>query len=170
MSSVCVDNVFGKKILQWNEEVKTTIQMENVNIGDKGKTVRVQYVELVDAVSVRYNSAIQLQQQLNTIPSIVKEIDSLQQTVQDICTKIDRLNDFYCSVLTNDHKERMMHETKQQKLFLEQEQHKCQQEVDEETQKAAEYHNILKIREIAKRKQQTKSSKAYFISYDVMGN
>eukprot|EP00483_Globobulimina_turgida_P007806 UN07821 len=158
MATVCLDSVFGKKILQWNKEIKILIQMENVNIGKKGEQIRESYLDLVDAVSFRYNTAIQIQQELNNIPSIANELDVIQENIQDICNKIDKLNEYYNNVLTEQQNGRIMHEKNQQNHYLNVEQQKYKKKLNKEIQSLKEFHNILKIKELAKRKKE-KSSK-----------
>eukprot|EP01084_Bolivina_argentea_P022059 40965_1 len=158
MATVCLDSVFGKKILQWNKEIKNSIQMENVNIAKKGEKIRKSYLDLVDAVSLRYNVTLQLQQELNRLPSISKEIELMQENINGFCNKMDKLNEFYNNVLTEQHNARIMHEKNEQKKYLNIEEQKCKKKLNEEIQSLKEMHNILKIQELGKRKQEKSSN------------
>jgi len=157
MTAICADSVFGKKILQWNKEVHRSIQLENAKIGKKGEQLRVSYVDLVDHVSLRYNSLLQLQQQLNSISMTAKEIDAMQENIKEITGKLDKLDEFYNAVLTEQHNARMEFERNRQHNYLAQEEKKCKQQLQQETEKCNEYHNILKLKELTKRKRQSSS-------------
>ena len=108
-------------------------------------------MDLVDEVSFRYNTTLKLEQQLNNISLITQELDLMQESVKGVCNKIDKLNEFYNNVVTEQHNARMMHEKNEQNKFLNEEKQKCKKELKDETEKCKEYHNILKIQEVAKR-------------------
>lgn len=143
-----------------NKEVKNSVQFENVKIGKKGEQLRESYLELVDEVSFRYNTTLQIQQQLQGITLIAKELDVIQQNIGGVCDKIDKLNKFYDNVLTEQHNARIMTEKTEQNKFLLQEKAKCKKQLNEETAKCKENHNLLKLHELTKRKKGNTNSTA----------
>ena len=112
----------------------------------------------MDEVSFRYNMTLQIGEQLKGITLISKELDVIQRNIAGVCDKIDQLNKFYNGVLTEQHNARMMTEKAEQNKFLIQEENKCKKQLNEETANCKEYHNILKLRELTKRKKENNDS------------
>ena len=114
--------------------------MENVNIGKKGGAARESYLELVDDLSMRYNTTLQLQEQISNIPLLTKDLESIREEIEGLCTKIDKLNEFYNNALIEQHNAQIFYEKEQQSLHLAKEKQKFKNRLDEATEKEKEFH------------------------------
>ena len=110
--------MFGRKLVQWHREVNHFIQVNNVKIGQNGEKMRNEYINLVDIVRNQFDIAVSLKSELAAIPTLSKEIDSIEKSIDVVCDKIGKLNTFLDELLTQQHQANMMHERNQQQFYV----------------------------------------------------